>query len=195
MRSRELQKILVTLTGRPAGDIDTRTRVLRLLNNSGGMISSGPRGPAAPHMTAIEWAWHLLALVARRVPETDEVINRLVTCVHHKDDDTSALFESREGTISLVAVIAYAIEHSLNWLGNVEIDEDGRCAWANVHRADAAGKVGRMFFTTDPAVNGEMADATAIGNRFVLGGAAIMMLHKMFTEDAAAADEQLKKAG
>lgn len=195
MRSRELQKILVTLTGRPAGDIDTRTRVLRLLNDNGGMINSGPRGSAAPHMTAVEWAWHLLALVARRVPEADEVINRLATCVHHISEDTSELFESRTGTISLVAVIAYAIEHGLNWLGNVEIDEDGRCAWANVHRADAAGRVGRMFFTIDPAVDGEMADAAAIGNRFVLGAAALRMLHNMFVDDAGVRDEQLKKVG
>jgi hypothetical protein len=189
MRSRELQQILVNMTGRPIGDVDMRTRVLRALNE----VSTGPRGLSAPHMTAVEWAWHLLALVSRRVPDADRVVNKLTDCCAHRiDAKTADLFEAGTGSLRIVALLAYAIEHGLNWIGNVEIDEEGRFAWVNVHRN---GGTERLFFSTDESIDGEAADACLIGNRFVIGGAALLQLHKLFAEDADSRPGQLRKAG
>lgn len=188
MRSRELQQILANMTGRPIGDVDTRTRVLRALNE----VSTGPRGPAAPHMSAVEWAWHLLALASRRVPDADRVVNTLNECSHQIDDKTADLFEVGAGPLRIAALLAYTIEHGLNWIGNVEIDEEGRFAWVNVNRG---GKVERMFFSTDDSIDGEAADACLIGNRFVIGGAALLQLHKLFAEDANLRAGPMRKAG
>jgi hypothetical protein len=188
MRSRALQQILATIANRPIGDVDTRTRVLRALNE----VGSGPRGPAALHMSAAEWTFHLLALVAPKVPDVERVMKALRDCRHRPNAATKDLFETADD-VSITTLVAYAIEHGLNWMGNVEIDDSGRFAWVNVHRRE--GKVERMFFAVDPAVDGEAVDWATVGNRFVIGGAAIRYLHKAFTEDAASNGEQPRKAG
>jgi hypothetical protein len=180
MRSRDVQKLLVAMTGRVPGDIDTRTRVLRKISEG---IASGPRGPAAPHMSSAEWAAHVGALVGNGVPEVGAVFGNLTRCVWRTSPQTVKLFEGGKGNVSILALIAYVIEHGLDWVGNVEIDETGRFAWVTVGRRGGGEKV---FFSVDPDSDDEFTDARLIGNRFVIGAAALRVLHTAYAEDQAA---------
>lgn len=137
MRSRELQKYLAEMTGRPIGDIDQRIRPLRKSME----ISTGPRGMHAPHMDLVQTAMHILSLASHRVADAFDVAKSLMDLrlVPHPDlPDLTLPFLQNDDKSSFIFMLTMAMSDGLASarfeLKYIELSETGRYAVVHLDR-------------------------------------------------------------
>lgn len=187
MRSREIQKFLSSITGRTMGEIDQRTRQLR----SAMQITSGARGPRAPHMDEVEAGYHILSLASRRVGDALDVAVALSKCklVPHPDypDLTAGFIKQDHGGEFIQVLLAEAIG-TLSQIGfnvkYVEMDEGGNFAFIHMDRRSI--KNIRFLFINEetfgdkdgatPSEIYKIVDEESAGNRFVISANYIQSL-------------------
>lgn len=194
MRSRELQSLLASMTGRLLNEIDQRVRGLR----SAGKISTGPRGVHAPHVDTAEALFHILTLVARRNGDAFEVAGRLLNECHlvpHPDfPGLGDIFVDKESDLSSALLLTM----SDHWdvigfeVKSFEFQEDGNYAWMNFNRRSLKNL--RFMFSTnknhwelDGLEAAELYDAIdkkASANRFVIGADHLRFIGEQVSIDA-----------
>jgi hypothetical protein len=192
MRSREVQQYLASVTGRPLGEIDQRTRRAREMLK----IPSGPRGLNAPHMEVGDALFHILTLPSRRVGDAWDVALKLYDLKMVPHPEQPCLSEAFRGEARSFPVwILIAMRDGLESIGfninSIEMADSGEYAAVNFHRRSLKNL--RFVFTgneTHQSADGKRREAIyssaeklAAGNRFVLGRAHLKMLGDRLAAD------------
>lgn len=187
MKAREFQAFLGTMTGAPIGEVDKRTRPLR----EAGVIESGPRGPGAPDIEAVQATAMLLAMVSRRAVYSGEIF-QIVSQLHA----VPRVKGGREflSGYQLGAAIASMISLNADWsegleVERIEIEENGKFAWLRLSGLN-------VLFTNDPTIREWVSDfpetyerqfASGAHRCFVIGGALLKQIAlELADEDAPA---------
>lgn len=192
MKSRELQQMLATLSGRTTGDLDQRTRPLRKMAR----IDTGPRGHLAPHMNNLEAALHVVCLVSTRAADAGDILAKVIELKAVPRSDWVPF----EGDLNLIVALAGALSRALVPSADRDDDEpifelceiqaDGSLAWVH-YRVD--GTLRPVLFTSDQKIiewvtdNPETYDATGahhLGHRVAISAAVVEQIALSMQEEA-----------